>query len=106
VEFKTLQHMNQAMHVQIPEVNFCESVSFVHFRTISAVRGCSSDFCSITISEECSKCWFGYTNSWAVRNLAASDKYPLCFQLRRGFRDRLRWGKSRGIGKLGKLRQE
>ena len=26
------------------------------------------------------------------------------FQLRRGFRDRLRWGKSRGIGALSKLR--
>lgn len=42
----------------------------------------------------------------AVSKLAARDKHPLCFQLRRRFRDRLRWGKSRGMGERGKLRPE
>jgi hypothetical protein len=48
----------------------------------------------------------GHTNSGAAQRLAAWAKYPPCFQLRRGFRDRLRWGKRRGIGTPGKLRPE
>ena len=47
-----------------------------------------------------------HTNSEAAQRLAARDKDPRCFQLRRGFRDRLRWGKRRGIGTPGKLRPE
>lgn len=46
----------------------------------------------------------GESNSGAASSPAAWDKYPHCFQLRRGFRDRLRWYQSRRIGARGKLR--
>jgi hypothetical protein len=41
---QTLENTNQAVHVQIPDVNFREDVNFAHFRTISAAAGCSSGF--------------------------------------------------------------
>jgi hypothetical protein len=42
----------------------------------------------------------------SARSPATRGKHPPCLQLRRGFRDRLRWDKSRGIGMPGKLRPE
>src|SRR5260370_18259568 len=34
MELQTLQNANQPVHVQIPDVNLCERISFGHFRTI------------------------------------------------------------------------
>ncbi len=107
MELHTLQNTNQAVHVQIPEVDLRERISFGHFRTIFCCWGATLRFLrSMTLSEECSGRWFGHTNSEAAQRLAAGDKYPPCFWLRRGFRDRLRWDKSRGIRTPGKLRPE
>jgi hypothetical protein len=44
MELQTLQDTNQLVHVQIPEVNLCERISFGHFRTFPAAGGRSSGF--------------------------------------------------------------
>jgi hypothetical protein len=107
MRFQALEDTDQAIHVQVPEVNFSEGISFGHFRTIFFCREpLFWFFRSITVSEECSACWFDTRIAERLRVPAARDKHPPCFQLRRGFRDRLRWGKNRGIRVPGKLRPE
>jgi hypothetical protein len=73
MELQSLQNTNQPVHVQIPEVDLRENVGFVHFRTISAARGCSSGF---FVEQPLPKIVQGVGwNSGAAQSRAASDKY-------------------------------
>src|SRR5882762_9614067 len=58
MDLQTLQHTNQPVHVQIPEINFCEQIRFGHFRTAFSCGTLPFGFLpSKTVSEECSECW-------------------------------------------------
>ena len=58
MELHTRENTNQPVHVQIPEVNLCESIRFGHFRTIFFCQRLLFGFLrSMTVPEECSECW-------------------------------------------------
>ena len=58
MKLQTLKNTNQAAHVQIPDVNLCEGITFGHFRTIFCRRGLLFGFLrSMIVSEERSECW-------------------------------------------------
>jgi hypothetical protein len=107
MKLQTLQNTNQPVHVQIPEINFCERISFGHFRTIFLLR--SAALRVSTFKDRFRRMFrvlVGHTNSGAAQGSAARDKYPPCFQLRRGFCDRFRGGKTERNWGLRKLRPE